>query len=354
MEIKLLKPEILRARLQKSGFLLLGLLFFFGCNSTTPETVLVGKTMGTTYSIRLAGISLQNEDTEEVQEKVDSVLNVVNQQMSTYIPTSEISRFNKMKSKKVVEVSNGFYEVLAKSVEIHQLTDGAFDITVHPLVQLWGFGNKQARLTPPKDVKISETLKRIGTQKLLIKNDGIIAKTETDLEVDLSAIAKGYGVDCLIELLQSLNFQNVMVEIGGEVRCVGHNSSGDKWRIGIEYPSSEHLPNQRLLDIVKFNSKAMATSGDYRNFFDFDGKRFSHTINPKTGYPVNNNVVSVTVISDFCMTADALATAVMVMGKEEGLQFIESIENTECSIVEFDADDEMIISQSSGFEKLLD
>ncbi|MBC8213398.1 MAG: FAD:protein FMN transferase [Candidatus Marinimicrobia bacterium] len=326
---------------------------FFVCKSIPEETVIIGKTMGTTYSIRLSGVSLSENQIEEVQAKVDSVLDVINQQMSTYIPTSEISRFNKMKSKKDIKVSSGFYQVLQKSLEIYNLTDGAFDVTVHPLVKLWGFGNQRARLIPPKDDRISSLLSEIGSDKLQILGNNEIVKSEPNLEVDLSAIAKGYGVDSVVDLLQSLFYKNVMVEIGGEVRCTGENANEEQWRIGIEYPSSEHLPNQKILDVVHFNTKAMATSGDYRNFFEFDGKRYSHTIDPKTGYPVENNVVSVTILSDDCITADAYATALMVMGKEKGMKFIESLENTECSIVELDEEDSFSIFQSSGFGKFL-
>ena len=341
------------ARLLKSSFLTLFSIFLFECNSDPIESVIDGKTMGTTYSIHIVESNQSKYKIQFIKTKIDSTLHLINQQMSTYISDSEITKFNKRRTLNYEQISSNMLEVIKKSVEIYKITEKAFDVTIHKLVKLWGFGNEENRIIPPSHEEITRLLDKTGFHNIQIREDGLIAKSKAEVEIDLSAIAKGFAVDSVIDLLLSLGYKNIMVEIGGEVSCKGHNLNGDKWNIGIEYPINEFSPKQKLLNIVQISSGSMATSGDYRNFFEFNGRRFSHTINPETGYPVENDLVSVTVISDLCMDADAYATAIMVMGKNKGLDLIESLNNTECYLVEIDGSGGMDIYQSSGFVKFL-
>ncbi len=314
------------------GFFVL-ILLFIGCKSQNPTISINGNTMGTTYSIEIIDNLLQPIETNIIKSKIDSALQAVNKQMSTYIPNSEISQFNLLTSEDWYKISIGFYNVIVMAQEVSRLTQGAFDITVGPITQLWGFGRdlEQNTWQPPPDQKIEETMKSIGFNNIAIGKSSI-KKKNTNTQIDLNAIAKGYGVDVVFELLRDLGYTDILVEIGGEVRCSGYNNEGNYWKIGIDKPILDTVPGAKLQTVISLNNKALATSGDYRNYFIYNGKLFSHTINPKTGYPVQNHVASVSVTAPNCMMADALATALMVIGKD-GMEIINALDEVEAMII---------------------
>lgn len=289
-------------------------------NSPKTEILLQGRTMGTTYNIKVVSTLEQVEDLE-LQEKIDAVLKQVNQEMSTYIPNSEISLFNKLKSTAHFEISNGFARVLKESIRLGELSEGKLDVTVGPLVNLWGFGPEQRPEKAPNDALLEATLKRIGLKNLHLQGNQI-SKDIPDLYVDLSTIAKGYGVDVVAELIEANGLTNYLVEIGGEMRLKGFKHTGELWAIAIEKPILDPSGEQRAVhQIVIPKDNAVATSGDYRNYFEAEGQRFSHIIDPETGKPIDHNLVSVTVIDPSSMTADGLSTMLMVMGAEKGMAF---------------------------------
>ena len=238
--------------------------------------------------------------------------------MSTYISDSEISRFNSHRSLEPVDVSDGFEEVLSLALAISSRSQGAFDVTVGPLVNLWGFGPEDAPEAVDEAV-LEETLSRVGFAHLALSN-GAVAKSNPALEVDFSAIAKGWGVDQLADLLVEKNHQDFLVEIGGEVRASGLNPENQPWRLGIEKPL---IGEREVHHVVELKNQAMATSGDYRNFVGEGAQRRSHSIDPRTGRPVAHSLASVSVVAADCASADAWATALTVLGPEEGFEIAE-------------------------------
>jgi thiamine biosynthesis lipoprotein len=310
-------------------------------------------TMGTTYQVKIAQVQLPESELQSLRTKVDAALREVNRQMSTYDPGSEISRFNRFDDTTAFEVSPEFAIVVNKALRVYESSDNSFDITVAPLVNLWGFGSKGPRITPPTKKEIGSILKNIGSVYLKTEGDNRLKKSLPGLQLDLSAIAKGYGVDVVAGLLHRMNFENFMVEIGGEVVANGEKSDGDLWRIGIDTPVLASMPGQNLQAILNLKNVAVATSGDYRNYFEYDNKIYSHTINPKTGFPVSHNLASATVIAQNCMEADALATALMVMGKEKGMAYIESKSKSEAFFIVRKDRETYETFQSSGFAKYL-
>jgi len=288
--------------------------------SNKTELLLQGRTMGTTYNIKVVATKEQVVGLK-LQQQIDDALKQVNQEMSTYIPTSEISQFNQSVSTEAVEVSAGFARVLEESIRLGKLSNGKLDVTVGPLVNLWGFGPDLRPETVPSDELLIATKKRIGLENLELDGNKL-SKKVPELYVDLSTIAKGYGVDVIAELIESNGLSNYLVEIGGELRLKGFKHTGELWVVAIEKP----LTNERSIQqYIVPKDNAMATSGDYRNYFEADGVRFSHIIDPATGKPIKHNLVSVTVIHPSSMTADGLSTALMVMGMDQGMAF--AIEN---------------------------
>jgi thiamine biosynthesis lipoprotein len=292
-------------------------LFWGGCARVEQKEHLItlnGLTMGTTYSIKVTGVEKSQFDPAALQSGIDEVLTTVNQQMSMYIPNSEISRFNRSRTTDWFDISADTALVLDTALKVSRQSNGAFDITVGPLINLWGFGIKRREEIPEKSA-IKEALKKIGYQHLSVRLDPpAVKKAIPELYCDLSAIAKGYGVDRVAKFLESRGIARYMVEIGGEVRTRGKNPQNRWWRIGIVSPN--HFFG--LQKIVYLKDTAMATSGDYRNYFEKDGVRYSHTIDPRTGRPITHHLASVTVIHPSCTMADALATAIDVQGPQKG------------------------------------
>ncbi|MDX1653647.1 MAG: FAD:protein FMN transferase [Candidatus Competibacteraceae bacterium] len=282
------------------------------CGGPADPVVFTGSTMGTTYSVKLTGFAVQADD---LQAQVEAILAEINQTMSTWDPESELSRFNRRQSMEPVAISPELARVLDQSLAVSRASDGAFDITVGPLVNLWGFGPDMGQNQIPPKEQIRQAGQRVGYKMLHLEGNSLV-KTHPDLYVDLSAIAKGYGVDRVAEHLESLGVEDYLVEIGGELRGRGHNARGTPWTIAVERPDPTTRAVKRLIQIT---DHGVATSGDYRNFFELDGVRYSHVIDPTSGWPVRHRLASVSVVAEDCARADAWATALLVLGPERGL-----------------------------------
>jgi len=282
------------------------------------EIHITGATMGTTYNVKF--VAVDGAEKESLKQQIDQVLVEINQLMSTYIQDSELSRFNQWNSVEHFPLSKQTLTVLNEAKRLGEMSDGLLDVTVGPLVNLWGFGPQSRPEKIPSDELIHTTRQQIGLDKLTV-GPTWASKMQPNLYVDLSTIAKGYAVDQLAELLQTHQITNFLVEIGGEMRVSGAKGSGTPWKIAIEKPEVEQRSVQ---EIISIGDNAVATSGDYRIYYEQDGVRYSHLIDPKTGYPITHNVVSVTVIHPSSMTADGLATALIVMGKEKALALAET------------------------------
>ncbi len=303
-------------------FYLFLLLLVPGCSETGTWALLQGKTMGTYYNVTFRD-SENTIDHDNLHNQIDNLLQDINQAMSTYIGDSELSRLNRNNVDTPVVISEALFEVINTAQYISDITDGAFDITVGPLVNLWGFG-PETRSAIPDDDEIELTLAGIGYEKLVLdETKSSITKKSELMYIDLSALAKGYAVDRIAKQLELLGIKDYLVDIGGELRANGSNKQGLAWQIGIEKPDP-YARNAQT--IVSLNNMAMATSGDYRNFFERDGNRYTHTIDPVTGRPVTHELASVTVIHKNCMHADALATALLVMGKDAGMALANQLE----------------------------
>ena len=298
---------------------LLSAFLFSGCLNLpdTPGVAAIeGLTMGTTYTVKMSEVS--GPEVESIKGTLHEIFETVNRQMSTYVENSEISRFNRYDRTSWFPISPDFAAVLRKALEISHLSSGAFDITIGRIVNLWGFGPAPRGKTVPSEQEIADEQAATGYLHLAVRSSPSSVKKELPyIYCDLSAIAKGFAVDKASEFLDSLDIQNYMVEIGGEVRVRGKNQQGQLWRIAIEKPGA----GRGFQRVVRISDIGMATSGDYANYFEEGGTRYSHTIDPRTGRPVTHSLVSVTVLHPSCMTADGLATAVQVLGPEDGNEF---------------------------------
>ncbi|QQS55175.1 MAG: FAD:protein FMN transferase [Candidatus Competibacteraceae bacterium] len=289
------------------------------CDSAPPDPTvrLTGATMGTSYEIKLVPAPGQVVPTD-LQARVEDLLVRINRQMSTYDPDSELSRFNQNPRTDWIAVSPELQQVVAEGLRISELSGGIFDLTVGPLVNLWGFGPEPRRDEVPSAATIAQARERVGYWHLHARAEPpALKKDRADLYVDLSAMAKGYGVDRMAALIDATGIENYLASIGGEIRARGHNGRGEPWTIAIEKPVAGQRAVERL---IRLGERAVSTSGDYRNFFEQNGQRYSHVINPRTGWPVPHTLASVTVISDRSMVADATATTLLAAGPELGFQ----------------------------------
>ena len=310
-------------KLFKSVVVLLVMFTVLGCNDNSPavpekqQLMFNGFTMGPiVYTVKFVS---NKDEIEQLDfaKKVDDLLVEINAKMSTYDPNSEVSIFNRSIADMPVPVSTELEFVLAESIRLANMTQGTLDISVGPLVNLWSFGPEKRVETVPSDDRIAETKRHIGIEKLIL-NKHQISKTDPKLYIDLSAIAKGYAVDRVAELLEQYGIVDYLVDIGGEMRVNGLKDDNTPWRVAIEKPDAS---TRAVQQVIIPGNHAVATSGDYRNYFEKDGIRYSHTIDPETGKPINHKLVSVTVIHASAMTADGLATAIEVMGPDVGFEF---------------------------------
>ncbi len=311
---------LIKATSKASPVYLVSLCFFLVV-ACAPEQDRVyrleGRTMGTTYHITAVvkpGVAV-GENTLQIE--VDKVLEDINQVMSTYIADSELSLLNQVSVNQPTVVSQPLFNILQLSREISALSGAAFDITVGPLVNLWGFGPEAREDKQPDENLLAQAKARVGYKNIQLDAERLQVSKTVDVAIDLSAIAKGYGADVIAELLEGYGIVDYMVEVGGEIALAGESPKGVGWRIGVEQPS---LAQTGVAQAISVPKGGIATSGDYRNYFEVDGRRFSHTIDPKTGYPITHSLASVTVIAKTAAEADALATAINVLGPEAGYQ----------------------------------
>ncbi len=296
------------------GGVMASLLATWGCEPAVREIVFNGHTMGTSYQIKVVadGSTLPRD----LEAQVQSTLDAVDQSMSTYKPDSELNRLNRHPVGEVFAVSPDLWAVLEISATVYTLTGGAFDPTVAPLVDVWGFGPVETGDRVPADTEIEALLGQIGLDKLARDPARRTVVKTSSLQLDLSAVAKGYAADKVAHLLRDQGVTRYMVEIGGELALAGLNSAGESWRIAIETPALLHGEVQKIIAV---SDRGVATSGDYRNYFEKDGTRYSHTIDPRTGKPITHQLASVTVIAETSALADALATGFDVLGAQQAL-----------------------------------
>lgn len=332
-------------------FLLLLILLPAACGGQQEHTF-SGHTMGTVYHIKV--VAGRSADVATVQARVEERLEQINQSMSTYRPDSEISRFNALSEADTpFAVSPDFLRVMLAAREVHRLTGGALDVTVQPLVNLWGFGQQGPLRQLPAAEKVKETLGQVGFDQIEITSSGQLIKQRADVTVDLGAIAKGYGVDQVARLLDTMGFEHYLVEIGGDLYAAGQRPDGRPWRVGINVPDPQ-APADAVFLVVRLHNSALATSGDYRQFYEIDGRTYSHIIDPRTGYPVDNRVVSTSVVADNCTFADALATALVVMGPEQGMALLADLPGVEGLMAVMQPDGALNNLLSRGFDALVD
>jgi len=297
------------------------LVLLAACARPPADIVLSGPTMGTTWHLR-AIAPAAGPDAAAIAELLRRTLEEVDLAMSTYRPDSAISRFNASDSVEWFDVPQALADTVVESLRIGALSGGAFDITISPLVSLWGFGTGTPRQQPPSDEEIAAALAITGQGKLAAsERPPALRKAEPALRLDLDAIAPGYAVDLVAERLQASGIDNYMIEIGGEVRVHGRNAQGEAWRIGVERPDEEGRSVARVLHL---EDMAVSTSGDYRDFFEADGQRYSHTLDPRSGRPVTHALASVTILRPTAVEADGVATALSVLGPDEGYDLAES------------------------------
>lgn len=304
-------------RFVAQALLIVSLLALSGCSDqrTAPMIELSGPTMGTYYSVKIARAP-QGLSAETLEQELIQVLDAVIAEISTYDPNSELSRLNTNPSTDWIPVSANLLAVIAEGQRIAELTDGVYDVTIGPLVNLWGFGPERRPDRLPTEAEIQAARERVGYRKLELRHSlPAVRKARGDLYIDLSSLGEGYGADRLVDWLESRGVTDYMVAIAGAIRAKGFNAKGQPWGIAIEQP----LPDQRAVHrVIPVSGHALSTSGDYRNFFEKDGKRYSHEIDPMTGAPVDRKLGSVTVIGDIGVVVDGLATALMVLGEERG------------------------------------
>ena len=325
---------------------ILGFVMYYN-NIKHQNQVISGETMNTYYQI---SIRSPHENTL-LKNQIKNELQQINAEMSAFDPMSDLSLFNRNTDNGWIDVPVNLSYVLKEAYKIYNQTNGYFDPSIGKLIDIWGFGsNKVQKLPTDEEVKAAKQL--VGLNKIEFNKDFRQAKKRnSDITINLSAIAKGYAVDRIVSMLEKLGYTDFIVDIGGEVYAKGSRSKKDSgWNVGVARPDDNQVDNYEY--IVKLKDTAVATSGDYRNYFYVDDKRYSHTIDPKTGYPVEHNLASVTVFDKSCMKADALATGIMSMGEEKGLAFANNNRLSVIMFVRTDAGFRPIVSNEA--KKLLE
>lgn len=293
-----------------------------------------GRTMGSPYTVQIVGTNLSSGQIESLKSEVEERLKEVNRQMSHYQTDSELSQFNRAPAHKPFKVSPEFARVVRFSLEMDRRSHGAFDITLAPVINLWGFGEKTEQRVVPPEAELKAALQKTGCRHLSVTDHDKLVKDIADLTINLSAVAKGFGVDEMVRVLQSHGLTNIYASIAGEVRVLGHNARETDWQVGISTPVAHWNENDPMEAVVSLSNQAISTSGDYQKFFtDPQGRRLSHIIDPQTGRPVQHNVGGVSVVAPDSMTADALSTTLFVLGPEKGLKFVESWTNASALFV---------------------
>jgi len=320
-------------------------LFLAGCQSKKSEYFRIsGFAQGTTYSI-----TYENSENEDYSSAIDSILKAFDRSLSIYDSTSIISRVNN--DYQNVEVDDWFVDVFNKSAEVNAVSEGAFDITVGPVVKAWGFAN--GPVAKHDSAHIDSLLQFVGMDKLKLEGRKVV-KQFPGVKIDVNAIAQGFSVDVVCDFFENKGIKNYLVEIGGEVRGKGTNAKDILWHIGIDKPLDGNMdPGNDLQAIIEIDNKSLATSGNYRKFFVEDGVKYAHTIDPKTGFPARNTLLSATVVCDDCMTADAYATAFMVLGVDKSKELLQKLPGIEVYFVYSNQLSEYEIFFSEGMKKMI-
>ncbi|MFC2112733.1 FAD:protein FMN transferase [Bacteroidota bacterium] len=323
--------------------ILLPVLFQYACQEEVPGAwiKLSGYTQGTTYNI-----TYQSPDSTNYQENIETILAGFDLSLSTYMDSSLISRFNQ--GEMGLNPDTYFETCFNCAEEVNKATGGAFDITIAPVVNAWGFGFTEA--AEVDSFMISSLLEYVGMEKVGIE-EGIIVKHKDGVMLDMNAIAQGYSVDVLAGFLEGEGLKNYLVEIGGEVKTRGRNPRGTGWKVGIDRPiEGLQIPGVDLQAIIEITDLSLATSGNYRKFYEKNGMKYSHTIDPKTGYPVHHGLLSATVLADDCMRADAYATSFMVMGFEKSREFLINQDELDVYLIYNNEEGEYSIWYTDGLE----
>lgn len=322
-------------------------LLLVSCERAPEVIKLTGETMGTTYHITIVDPP-RDQSAEDIHEAVKATLASVNASMSNWDPNSEVSRFNALESAEPMPISSGLAEVLRTANAIHVLSEGRFDITLGPLIDLWGFGTVNADSPVPDEAQIAAALENVGQGDLIDLRPGPeLVKHKPTVMINLSAIAKGYGIDRVAETLRGLEISRFLVEIGGDLITAGLNPVGEDWVVGIEKPDAA----RRVVEaVVPISDLGAATSGDYRNYFEQDGVRYSHIIDPTTGRPITHRTTSVTVLANSGMMADGLATALLAIGEPRGIDLAE--ENNIAALFILHDGEGLVSRTTSAFEKI--
>lgn len=308
-------------RIRSAGLFLFSawllLLALAGCSRPADPVVLNGFTMGTTWSVQLGQLS-PGQSVSVLREEIEALLEQVNDEMSTWREDSDLSRFNRLEPGQSLVLPEGFARVLEMSLELAEQTGGAFDPTVGPLVNLWGFGPDGRVSQAPDEAALQAARERVGYWRLDYDHERRELTQPGEVYLDFSGIAKGWGVDVIAEHLLASGINDFLVDIGGDMRLSGKRPDGQAWRIAIERP----VPGTRdIYQVIQPGSVAMVTSGTYRQFFEAEGRRYSHTIDPRTGEPVQHPAISITVIGDNATWVDGLATALGVLDPDEAFEF---------------------------------
>ena len=320
------------------------------------DMVLEGQTMGTYYRV-----TYDNAKKIDYQKEIDNLLQVINQDVSTWIKTSTISNFNQSPQALTLgtnasEKHQHFLTNWKAAQKIYEETEGNFDPTVMPLVNYWGFGYEGKNpVTAVDSTKVDSLLKFVGLNHVQLDeaNSYTLKKDQAGVQLDYSALAKGYGVDQVGKLLEKKGVQNYLVDIGGEVRAIGKNSKGDLWKIGINLPK-EGAPTNEIKGVISLNNKSVATSGNYRNYYEVEGNKYSHTINPFNGFPERSKLLSSSVVAEDCMTADGYATAFMVMGLEKAMELAQQTPGLEAYFIYGDDAGGFQVAYTDGMKAILD
>ena len=303
--------------------------------------------MGTTSEFNIVVTRIDRAGVKKACDLAESRIGALDKMLSVFEESSEVARINNDNKKTAVVVPRDLFRLVERAKEFFALTQGAFDVTVGPLTGLWGFGS--AKKTVPDASKIREVLNRIGLDKIDLDRQGLkVIFKDPGIEMDFGGLAKGYAVDEAVRVLKDNRVTNGIVNIGGDLYCMGTNYSDKKWAIGVRDPEN----TGKNLVVLEITDGAIATSGNYENFYIYENKRYTHIIDPRTGYTVTNELESVTVIAEDCATADALATAVFVLGERDGLGLIEQLPGIECLLIAGSGPGRSLI-MSSGMERFV-
>ena len=320
------------------------LILLFSCSDNNQKMILnqnVGYVQGTTFNIKYLSSSLQDYKTE-----FDSIFSEIDLSLSLYIDSSIITRFNKGDT--LIRLDSNFLSVFNAFKKVANSTNGNFDCTISPLINAWGFGvTKKEKID---SFIISDLLKKTGYQKIYLKNDSTLYNP-SNVQLNFDALAQGFTVDVIANFLENNNINNYLIEIGGELRAKGENINNKNWRIGIDKPINIIDDKNRFQTVIELKNKSVATSGNYRNFYIENGKKYSHSINPFNGYPVKHNLLSVTVITDECIYADAYATAFMVMGVKKTKDFLLKNEDLDAFLI-YQKNNILESWSTNGFKKI--